>query len=252
MRLIKKFPNGKIVLIVALYCTLAGCKKNSDITEVSNPISCFNINSNFSNDPTYHFLFSNCSQNYSQLEWNFGDGTSSTTSNPDHTFNHYGSFNVTLSAINASGTRNNFSRIINIGHYSFAFLLLVSSDTAHIFYPKRTELSYFDSSLNFVYNTGGPAAGFFIDNPGEYPLLCSTTNDNQIYDNHPSFKYVFSEVTSFDSVGYLFQIDDAAITPVHFDNASVSSDTISGEYPITCSWPSHQSKLELFFRLAHR
>src|SRR5690606_7661862 len=45
--------------------------------------------------------------------WDFGDGNTSTLANPVHTYQNYGSFNVTLSVKNSAGcskviTRNNF------------------------------------------------------------------------------------------------------------------------------------------------
>lgn len=39
-------------------------------------------------------------------EWNFGDGNTSTVQNPSHTYNSYGSFNVTLIATSANGCKD--------------------------------------------------------------------------------------------------------------------------------------------------
>ena len=44
--------------------------------------------------------FSNLSQNYDTLEWNFGDGTTSNTDSPVHTYNQTGTFDVTLTTYN--------------------------------------------------------------------------------------------------------------------------------------------------------
>lgn len=46
--------------------------------------------------------FSNSSANAQSYKWEFGDGQTSTADNPSHTYSNYGTYNVTLTAINDS------------------------------------------------------------------------------------------------------------------------------------------------------
>ena len=48
--------------------------------------------------------FTNKSKNYTSLEWQFGDGQTSTDVSPKHTYNNGGSYNVTLTLYNGSET----------------------------------------------------------------------------------------------------------------------------------------------------
>jgi Zn-dependent metalloprotease len=69
-----------------------------------NPTVTSNFNANFtalcSAPSTVHF--SNMSTNSNLFLWNFGDGSTSTAMNPDHIYNSYGTFNVSLIAYGGS------------------------------------------------------------------------------------------------------------------------------------------------------
>ncbi len=51
-------------------------------------------------------VFTNSSINATSYTWNFGDGTTSTTSNPTHTYANTGNYTVTLIVSNAAGCRD--------------------------------------------------------------------------------------------------------------------------------------------------
>lgn len=61
--------------------------------------------------------FTNTSSEATSYLWNFGDGNTSTSANPIHTYNAYGVFTVTLTATGADGvdtlTRTNYITSIN-------------------------------------------------------------------------------------------------------------------------------------------
>lgn len=55
--------------------------------------------------------FSNSSTNAQSYKWEFGDGQTSTANNPSHTYSNYGTYNVTLTAINGSKTNTTSQNI---------------------------------------------------------------------------------------------------------------------------------------------
>lgn len=66
----------------------------------------------FSGNPTsgtkdLRVQFTNNSQNYSSLVWDFGDGNSSSEENPSHIYTSIGSYNVSLTATGDGGTDTN-------------------------------------------------------------------------------------------------------------------------------------------------
>jgi PKD repeat protein len=62
--------------------------------------------------------FMDLSQRAPSLEWNFGDGTTSTQRNPDHSYTNLGNYTVTLTGTNVSGTcnasKNNYVSIMPV------------------------------------------------------------------------------------------------------------------------------------------
>ncbi len=83
------------------------------ITVVSRPSADFIVNTNSGCPDNNSFSFSNNSTGASSYFWDFGDGTTSTSANPVHTYNYSATFTVTLIASNAYGcqdvkTRNQY------------------------------------------------------------------------------------------------------------------------------------------------
>lgn len=81
--------------------------KNSFISVNPNPIAGFSqsVSSNV-------VSFSNSSQNATTYLWNFGDGNTSTSVNPIHTYLNNGTYNVTQTAFNSCGSNSITSTII--------------------------------------------------------------------------------------------------------------------------------------------
>ncbi|MBS0001281.1 MAG: PKD domain-containing protein [Cyclobacteriaceae bacterium] len=59
--------------------------------------------------------FKNATTNASSYQWNFGDGQTSTQTNPTITFDESGTYEVTLTAFTDDNQRDSVSRNINIG-----------------------------------------------------------------------------------------------------------------------------------------
>jgi hypothetical protein len=78
-------------------------------------INTYNLHSEFSTTNVTGSIidFTNLSTNYTSLFWDFGDGTTSSTSNPQHQYFTSGNKTVTLSAMN-NGCTDTFTKAINI------------------------------------------------------------------------------------------------------------------------------------------
>lgn len=91
-------------------------KPHADFTN-TNPVSC---------NPPATINFTNASTGTGTLnyQWSFGDGSTSATTNPSHTYTLPGTYTVRLIVINASGCRDTLTKtnIINVGSVHAAFI----------------------------------------------------------------------------------------------------------------------------------
>jgi PKD repeat protein len=70
------------------------------VTVVASPVANFTVSTNSGCQSSQVFNFQNTSLNYDSCLWDFGDGTTSSVTNPQHIYNIAGVFNVTLIAFN--------------------------------------------------------------------------------------------------------------------------------------------------------
>jgi PKD repeat protein len=97
----KKYLNTLMVVAVSLLITTS-CE------ETEPPEACFEPpNALFAGTPSA--FNSSCTQNASSFSWNFGDGGTSTDTNPLHTYADAGSYTVTLVADNDEGDSDEIS-----------------------------------------------------------------------------------------------------------------------------------------------
>jgi PKD repeat protein len=90
---------------VSLSATNAAGQSNNyskSITVVASPVANFTVSTNSGCQSSQVFNFQNISTNYDSSLWDFGDGTTSSVTHPQHIYNIPGSFNVTLIAFNKS------------------------------------------------------------------------------------------------------------------------------------------------------
>ncbi len=88
---------------VTLTATNAAGQSNNystSITVVASPIANFTVSNTSGCQSSQVFDFQNTSLNYDSCLWDFGDGTTSSITNPQHIYNIPGVFNVTLIAFN--------------------------------------------------------------------------------------------------------------------------------------------------------
>jgi gliding motility-associated-like protein len=89
------------------YTTTTGCVKtvisNSIVTVFPQPVAAFSASAFETDILNTHIYFYNESTNYINLNWSFGDLTTSTSKNPSHNYSSIGEYPVTLIANNQYG-----------------------------------------------------------------------------------------------------------------------------------------------------
>ncbi len=98
-----------ILVSVSLMLALS-CKKEEPTTE---PSACFTAQEEIQAGVSTSFS-SACSENATQFLWDFGDGGSSSSANPDHTYAAGGSYTVTLIVMDANGNSDEVSKSVTV------------------------------------------------------------------------------------------------------------------------------------------
>jgi PKD repeat protein len=98
-------------------------KNDSEISVL--PVADFISNVTEGNAP-FSVQFTDSSLNAIQWNWNFGDGTNSTESNPVHTYSTKGTYTVNLTVINANGTDSKSTKIQCSGTYAENYSCIAS------------------------------------------------------------------------------------------------------------------------------
>jgi PKD repeat protein len=111
-----QFPSA-ISQSVKLTASIPGCSTQSTqtISSVSQgPILSFSAPGTSCVNGTVSFTNTSSGSISGNYNWTFGDGNSSTQTNPANTYLSNGVFNVTLSASNAAGCQNSFSKTLSV------------------------------------------------------------------------------------------------------------------------------------------
>lgn len=122
------------VALLAVTFLMAGCKKDEDPTPSVNVIASFQYEANLDN--YLEVTFTNFSQNAASYLWDFGDGNTSTEKDPVHTFASAGTYDVTLTATDASGSSANRTETITLNDPNTQLTLLAGS-TSKTWYLMR-------------------------------------------------------------------------------------------------------------------
>jgi len=107
----KQFSKYNLAMMGLLLVSLfSACKKDSTDPEV---IASFTFQVDAADYKLVHFT--NASQNYAVVSWNFGDQSAvSAEVNPNHSYTTTGDFNVTLTATSAKGTTDVYTTKVTI------------------------------------------------------------------------------------------------------------------------------------------
>jgi len=113
-----------VVFVILLTAFSISCKKKTTEPDV---IASFTYKVDTSNFKKV--VFTNASQNYSSVSWDFGDGSTSTEVNPTHTFAATGDFNVKLSTSGTNGSADSYTKKITIADPN-AYLTMLVGDVS--------------------------------------------------------------------------------------------------------------------------
>ncbi len=142
-----------------------------------------NPNTNFSYSMNGRTVsFANLSTNSISYSWNFGDGNSSTATNPSHTYNSDGSFIATLTATNSCGSIPNFKTLIISTPPSANFTASPTTGCAPLQVAFTNTSSANTNSLSWSFPGGTPATSTANNpivqypSPGTYSVMLTAMN----------------------------------------------------------------------------
>ncbi len=98
-----------LVVINSSGCT-STITKNNYIKVIAKPVSAFTANNTSGCTPPFQVTFTNSSSSGTSYQWSFGDGNSSTATNPTHTYTSAGTYNVRLITTGANGCKDTLTK----------------------------------------------------------------------------------------------------------------------------------------------
>jgi YVTN family beta-propeller protein len=175
--------------------------------------------------------FTDTSENTTEWNWNFGDGSNSTEQNPEHTYSVAGNYTVNLTAANLNGTDSKLATITVLEpDLPVPPVADFSSDITMGNVPLSVQFT--DAS------TGNPTEWCWEFGDGEYSGL-----QNPIHTYYTAGNYTItlgvSNAEGSGSIvkaGYI-QVGEASIIPV----ADFSVSPISGEAPLKVSFTDNST-----------
>jgi PKD repeat protein len=182
-----------LLLLLSLFI-FSACNKKDDA--VADAVACFSVDATQSTDSMHSFLFDQCATIYDLSYWDFDDGQYSSNPNPAHVFEHYGTYNVTLTATNSIGHSSSVTHTIVIGHYSLDKIVFTEA-TTNIPYPKWLHFS----PLNVVDS---------VNNAGLLPWTHDFPDDPS-YDLLDSAHYVYAEQSTSNLTSQGFTVFNSSI-----------------------------------------
>lgn len=98
-----------LVVVNSNGCTGTLTKSNY-ITVIGKPTTAFTANNTSGCNAPFQVTFTNSSTNAVSYQWSFGDGNSSTATNPTHTYTAPGTYNVRLISTGANGCKDTLTK----------------------------------------------------------------------------------------------------------------------------------------------
>jgi PKD repeat protein len=126
--------------------------------------------------------FTNTSTNATSYSWNFGDGGTSTQTNPSHTYAADGTYTVTLSATNACGTTTFTQNVVIITAPNAGFTANSTTGCAALTVQFQDLSSSNSTTWNWSFPGGTPSSStqenplVVYNTPGVYDVSLTVTN----------------------------------------------------------------------------
>lgn len=122
----KNFSTYRWLILLLVVPVMFSCKKKDTTPEMI-------VSFTYSVDAVNFkkVTFTNASQNYSSLSWNFGDNTTSTEVSPVHNFPDVGTYTVTLTGTASDGTKEAYTKTITIADPN-TLLTMLAGDSSKV------------------------------------------------------------------------------------------------------------------------
>jgi PKD repeat protein len=126
--------------------------------------------------------FTNTSSNATSYSWNFGDGNTSTATNPSHTYAADGTYTVTLSATNPCGTVTSTQTVVIVTPPTAGFSANNTSGCAPLTVNFSNQSSANATSFNWSFPGGSPSSStapnptVTYNAPGTYNVTLIVSN----------------------------------------------------------------------------
>ena len=217
-----------LLIVASVLVTVSSCKKDSEDPPSADPIASFQFEVSAGN--FLEVTFTNYSQNATSYEWDFGDGETSTESDPTHVYSAAGTYDVVLVAKNADGLSNSKTSSFELTDPNSALTLLAGEVS------KTWKLYRVGTSMSLGENAEDPYGWWpGLENDGARPCLYKQT-----FTFHADGSYVFDDNGMFwgeygvfnDTPVYEICFEAIAENMVNLDGVDVSA-WLSGTHAFT-------------------
>ena len=242
---------------IKLFVTdLYGCMDSMiypDYVRIISPHAHFNMSDSLGTCPPLFVNFTNTSQNFNSVNWDFGDGTSTQTDNPSHFYNIPGTYFAKLTIISPGGCTDVYQKQIVLrgpqGTFTYGPVNGCKPLTVHFTANTHDRLSFIwdfndgttiattDSIISYTYTIPGiyvpkmilvDPGGCVVPVPGADTITVNGVNANFSFINHnycdaASISFSDSSVSNDVITSYAWDFGDGNTSslqnPIHFYNA---------------------------------
>ncbi|MDA9887479.1 PKD domain-containing protein [Flavobacteriaceae bacterium] len=172
--------NTFVLLAVSfLFAGVTSCEKlelpeTDSIADLTPPSAGFNT---IATDDYLTFDFSNTSKSATDFAWNFGDGTTSSEKNPEHTFEGLGIYNVTLVASDKKNESSTYSADVEI--LELPLPTAIRPEIEHADFNESSSTPLYAPWKPYFSNISASSSPFGGSADGEYVNYDGTPSDSK-------------------------------------------------------------------------
>jgi gliding motility-associated-like protein len=211
-----------------------GCTDSTSKQQViSDPVAKFNASDSFSTCPPLLVNLTNTSNNYSNLSWNFGDGSTADLSNPSHYYTYPGTYQLKLIATGFGNCQDSVYKTIIVkgptGSFTFLPAAICANDNVVFNVTSFNSSKYlWDFSDGITTTTTTTSISHMYDVPGYYipKLILIDTAGCEVPIVSPDTLIVKGVQARIGLTNHLF-CDSAAI---QFTDSSIINNDLPSQY----------------------